>query len=159
MTRPAPSRHRRSIRSRGDPGGPVLAGLATGAGAAGGGVLAGWLGYLYAGAAFPDQEFVAIPIIVFGGFGGGIVAGAALCWLALVLARRRAAGGTALRTLAFLLMLAPILILGTPSLDLDRVSGVALAGVAAAVAGAVARQLTPERTGPVTVDHASGPSR
>lgn len=125
----------------------------------GGGVLAGWLGYRYAGAAFPDQEFVAIPIIVFGGFGGGILAGAAACWLALVLARRQAATGTALRALAFLFMLAPVLILVTPMLDLDRVGGVVLAGIAAAIAGAVARLLTPERTGSTHQDQPAGPNR
>lgn len=129
----------------GDQGGPLLAGIATGIGAAGGGVFSGWLGYLYAGAVFPDQEFVAIPIIVFGGFAGGIAMGTLACWLGLLLTRRAAPGATALRALAFLFMLAPILLLGTPALDLDRVAGVSLAGVASAIAGAVARLLTPDR--------------
>ena len=111
-----PSRPRRT-----DPGGPILAGIATGIGAAGGGVLAAWLGYLYASGFLPDREFAAIPIIVFGGFGGGIAGGALGCWLGLRLGRRREAGATALRALAFLFMAAPILLFGTPALDLDRV--------------------------------------
>lgn len=123
----------------------MLAGLATGIGAAGGGVLAGWLGYLYAGAFLPDREFAAIPIIVFGGFGGGIAGGALLCWLALLLTGRLEASGTALRALAFLFMLAPVLLFVTPALDLDRPAAVALAGLAAMVAGVVARLLTPGR--------------
>ena len=123
----------------------MLAAIATGAGAAAGGLLAGWLGYLYAAATFPDQEFVAIPIIVFGGFAGGIAGGTLACWAALRVTGRAAPGGTALRALAFLFMLAPVLLLGTPSLDLDRFGQVALAAFAAAIAGAVARLLTPER--------------
>lgn len=130
---------------KGDPGGPLLAAIATGAGAAAGGTGAGWLGYLYAAAFLPDREFAAIPIIVFGGFGGGIAAGTLVCWLALLAARRRGARGTALRALAFLFMLAPILLFVTPALDLDRAGGIALGGGAAAIAGAVARLLTPER--------------
>lgn len=125
-----------------------MAAIATGAGAAAGGLFAGWLGYLYAGAAFPDQEFVAIPIIVFGGFAGGIVAGALVCWIVLRVAGRAAPGGTALRALAFLFMLAPVLLLGTPALDLDRAGGVALAAIAAAAAGAAARLLTPDGDAP-----------
>lgn len=123
----------------------MLAGLATGVGTAGGGVLAGWLGYLYAAAFLPDREFVAIPIIVFGGFGGGIAGGALVCWLALLATRRAQAGGTALRALAFLFMLAPVLLFLTPALDLERVGAVALAALSATVAGAVARLLTPAR--------------
>lgn len=123
----------------------MLAGLATGFGTAGGGVLAGWLGYLYADAFLPDREFAAIPIIVFGGFGGGIAGGALVCWLALLLTRRAEAAGTALRALAFLFMLAPVLLFVTPALDLDRIGAVALAAGAALVAGVVARLLTPER--------------
>ncbi len=123
----------------------MIAAIATGLGATGAGVLAAWLGYLYAGAFLPDREFAAIPIIVFGGFGGGIAGGAASCWLGLRLARRREAGATALRALAFLFMAAPILLFVTPALDLDRVGGIVLAGIVAAVAGAVARLLTPER--------------
>jgi hypothetical protein len=128
-----------------DAGGPVISALATGLGAAGGGVLAAWLGYLYAAAFLPDREFVAIPIIVFGGFGGGIAGGALACWLALLVARRREASGTALRALAFLFMAAPVLLFATPALDLDRVGGVLLAGIVAALLGAVARLLTPDR--------------
>jgi hypothetical protein len=135
-----------------------MAAIGTGAGAAGGGLFAAWLGYLYAAAAFPDQEFVAIPIIVFGAFGGGIVAGALACWIVLRVAGRVAAGGTALRALAFLIMLAPALLLGTPALKLDRAGGIALAGIAAAAAGAVARLLTPEREAPRRRDPGESPS-
>ncbi|MEO8247054.1 MAG: hypothetical protein ABI622_08050 [Chloroflexota bacterium] len=122
-----------------------MAALATGIGAVAGGVLAAWLGYLYAAAVLPDREFAAIPIIVFGGFGGGIAGGALGCWLALRLGHRRGARATALRALAFLFMAAPVLLLGTPALDLDRTGGIVLAGVVAAIAGMVARLLTPER--------------
>ena len=126
-------------------GGPIVAGLATGLGAAGGGILAGWLGYLYAAAFLPDREFAAIPIIVFGGFAGGIGGGALACWIALAVSRRREAGGTALRALAFLFMAAPVLLFVTPALDLDRVGGIVLAGLVAALVGGAARLLTPDR--------------
>lgn len=122
-----------------------MAGLATGIGVVAGGVSAGWLGYLYADAFLPDREFAAIPIIVFGGFGGGIAGGALGCWLVLRVGRRSEAGATALRTLAFLFMAAPVLLFGTPALDLDRTGGVVLAGIVATAAGAAARLLTPGR--------------
>ncbi len=132
----------------GDHGGPLLAAIAAGSGAAAGGFGAGWLGYQYASAFLPGREFAAIPIIVFGGLAGGIAGGTIACWLALLLARRRAAGGTALRALAFLFMTAPIPLFAVPVLDLDPAFGVVLGAVAAAVAGAVARLLTPERQAP-----------
>lgn len=122
-----------------------MAGLATGIGVIAGGVLAAWLGYLYADAFLPDREFAAIPVIVFGGFGGGIAGGALGCWLVLRFARRREAGATALRALAFLFMAAPVLLFGTPALDVDRTGGVVLAGIVGTLAGAAARMLTPER--------------
>lgn len=140
----------------GDPGGPLLAAIGTGVGAAAGGLGAGWLGYLYAAAFLPNREFAAIPVIVFGGFGGGIAGGALACWLALLAGRRRASGGTALRALAFLFMLAPVLLFVTPALDLERAAGIALGGVAAAIAGAVARLLTPERAA-APADQPPGP--
>lgn len=141
--RPVASQRRRS--APGDAGGPLLAAVGTGIGAVIGGLGAGWLGYLYAAATFPDQEFAAIPIIVYGAFAGGIAIGTVGCWLALLVGRRTAPGGTALRALAFLIMLVPILLLSAPALDLDQAGKVIQAGLAAAIIGAVARLLTPER--------------
>lgn len=137
--------HLGSRAPSGDHGGPLLAGIASGSGAAAGGLGAGWLGYQYASAFLPGREFAAIPIIVFGGLAGGIAGGTVACWLALLLARRRAPGGTALRALAFLFMTAPIPLFLVPLLDLDPAFGVILGAVAAAAAGAAARLLTPER--------------
>ncbi len=92
-----------------------------------------------------SRELEAAALIVFGGFGGGIAGGAGACWLALRIGKRAAAGETAWRTLAFLFMVAPILLFGTPALDLTPLAGLGVGVVAAGLAGLVARFLTPGR--------------
>lgn len=144
MPAPAPRRLPRHGPTD-DPGGAALAALGTAVGAVVGGMLAGLAGYWYAAAFLAGREFAAIPVIVFGGFAGGIAGGALGCFAILALGRRRAASGTALRALAFLVMLAPVLLLGTPALRLDRFGQFLVAGLAAGGAGALARALTGER--------------
>ncbi len=103
------------------------------------------LGYLYPDATLPGRELEAAALIVFGGFGGGIAGGAAACWGALRIGRRAMAGETAWRALAFLFMLSPILLFGTPALDLTPLAGLGVGVVAAGLAGVAARLLTPGR--------------
>jgi hypothetical protein len=131
---------------RGDAGGPAIAAIGTALGAGIGAVLVVRLAYGYADAALVGRELQAAALIVFGGFGGGIAGGAAACWGALRVGRRAAPGETAWRTLAFLFMLAPLLLFGTPALDIPPLGGLVIGVVAAALAGAVARLLTPGRT-------------
>jgi hypothetical protein len=127
-----------------DAGGAAIAGIATGLGAGIGALAAVRLAYAYADAA-QRGDLGVIAIIVFGGFGGAIVGGTLACWLGLRIGRRFAAGETTWRTLAFLMMLAPVLLFGNPALHLTPLTGLLLGVVAAGLAGVVARLLTPGR--------------
>jgi hypothetical protein len=129
----------------GDAGGPAIAAIGTALGVATGALLVVRLAYAYADASLIGRELQAAALIVYGGFGGGIAGGAAACWAALRVGRRAAPGETAWRTLAFLFMLAPLLLFSTPVLDITPLASLGLGVVAAALAGAVARLLTPGR--------------
>ena len=149
MTRARPrvvSRRSPTGRPATDAGGPAIAGIATAVGVTIGALLLVRLTYAYADAALVGRELQAAALIVYGGFGGGIVGGTLTCWLALRIGGRSAPGETAWRVLAFLFMLAPILLLSTPLLDITPLASLGLGVVGAAVAGAVARLLTPGRT-------------
>lgn len=128
-----------------DAGGPAIAGIATALGAGVGAIVVSRIGYLYADATLPGRELEAAALIVFGGFGGAIVGGAAACWGALRIGHRRMAGETAWRALAFLFMLSPIVLFGTPALNLTPLAGLGMGVVAAGLAGVAARLLTPAR--------------
>lgn len=135
---------RRSPARRADAGGPAIAGIATAIGAGIGALAAVRLAYAYADAA-QRGDLGVIALIVFGGFGGAIAGGTLACWLGLRVGRRRAAGETTWRALAFLLMLAPILLFGNPALHLTPLTGLLLGVAVAGLAGVAARFLTPGR--------------